>query len=1043
MERKYIAFISYRHTEPDMQAAKLLHRLLERYTVPARLRKNGRKRLGVVFRDQEELPVSSSLSDSICRALDNSEYLIVVCSPETPKSIWVRHEIEYFLAHHDRSRVITVLAAGTPDVSFPNLLTHIPAPDGGTPTAVEPLAANIAAPTARQRRHLLHKESLRIIAALLQCPYDELKQRERAWRRHRLLSGASAVLVLAAAALWGLHAWRTQVQALNLEAARTGQQALLSSAQAQLHKGDRPGALRSALQAYDLYAGIAGTGAAEAALADALYAYQDETLRPAFVIRQDSPVVDHALLPDREQIVSSGADGILRCYSVLDGTLCWQLPLGTAVSSPAESVYLPVAGTLLIWDNAGVWAIDPSIPKIAWSRRGADLLGRCIAADQQTIALLSSVQNSCMELQLLNAADGAIRSSCVFPLPEGFRPGGLTMAAMAVNADLSTACISMECLDLQGQTQRLFLAFDLRSRTSALLFSESSGVMQHIVAHPAISSTGHLAVIDYAPADNIVRIRLYDSAAHSLLFDGAPVRLGGLGVSDPETFFFANDDTALVSVGSTILTFSLESGSLLAQDVLPGSCAGMFSAGGSLYGCIVDTGLFVYIVNGSSTYGVIQQELSQPAASAKGTVIGGLCIAYVPQGDASAICVSLLSGDTPRDALSAVSASGISWHASLHRGQLALAGEQALYLLDPVSWEVVSRAECPAGVSSPVITSDGLHYISHGTKYNWADGTSSPLQLPDAAVIPDSAYASAVSLADQTVLTAAVVQQELTPRLTLWRDGIPMGLYDAPVRGVNQSVSLFTTTQRSDFDVSTLSFEEYLALFDTLFQVDREDYAYTGSLAVSPHGFVVFDILLTDSARKGFMIFQPDREAWLCADDPSRKSTASILACGSAAPIFASVDPDHTVRIYDASSGTMKSALSLPQDTSDVSRAIFAGEDRLLILAASGQLLILDVQSGALTVLPDVSLSGNHIGAALTPGGRQLVIWDADRSSDGLIVDLTTGQILARVPGLVWYHAPSDELLKWDSAQTQFVIYPRRTADLLVQEARRLLGDEP
>ena len=52
MDRKYVAFISYRHAELDSAVAKQMHTLIERYVVPKKLRKNGQKKLGIVFRDQ-------------------------------------------------------------------------------------------------------------------------------------------------------------------------------------------------------------------------------------------------------------------------------------------------------------------------------------------------------------------------------------------------------------------------------------------------------------------------------------------------------------------------------------------------------------------------------------------------------------------------------------------------------------------------------------------------------------------------------------------------------------------------------------------------------------------------------------------------------------------------------------------------------------------------------------------------------------------------------------------------------------------------------
>jgi len=87
MERNYTAFISYRHLPLDTAVAARLHRLIEHYRVPKDLRKGGQKHLGLVFRDRDELPLSSDLTQDIYDALDHSDYLIVICTPDTPQSL--------------------------------------------------------------------------------------------------------------------------------------------------------------------------------------------------------------------------------------------------------------------------------------------------------------------------------------------------------------------------------------------------------------------------------------------------------------------------------------------------------------------------------------------------------------------------------------------------------------------------------------------------------------------------------------------------------------------------------------------------------------------------------------------------------------------------------------------------------------------------------------------------------------------------------------------------------------------------------------------
>ena len=200
---KYDAFISYRHTPLDMETAKKVHTFLETYHVPGAVqKKTGKKKINRVFRDQEELPIGSDLNDNISEALKESEYLIVICSPDTPGSYWVNKEIDTFIELHDRSHVLAVLAAGEPDQSFPPQLL---VDDEGKP--VEPLAADVRGETQKERNVRFKTEMLRLAAPVLGCTYDDLKQRhrERIIRRNIAIASSIAVVIAAIGIAFGIY----------------------------------------------------------------------------------------------------------------------------------------------------------------------------------------------------------------------------------------------------------------------------------------------------------------------------------------------------------------------------------------------------------------------------------------------------------------------------------------------------------------------------------------------------------------------------------------------------------------------------------------------------------------------------------------------------------------------------------------------------------------------------------------------------------------------------------------------------------------------
>ena len=113
MDIHYNAFISYRHHPEDIRVATEIHRALEHYRIPKAVRKNQKGNLRL-FRDKDELPITSNLSDDIFRALQNSDFLIVICSTHTKESVWVQREIETFLKTHTYDKVLSVLVDGEP-----------------------------------------------------------------------------------------------------------------------------------------------------------------------------------------------------------------------------------------------------------------------------------------------------------------------------------------------------------------------------------------------------------------------------------------------------------------------------------------------------------------------------------------------------------------------------------------------------------------------------------------------------------------------------------------------------------------------------------------------------------------------------------------------------------------------------------------------------------------------------------------------------------------------------------------------------------------
>ena len=193
---KYTAFISYRHLTPDADIAKKLHSMIENYGIPGAIKKKtGIRKMGRVFRDQDELPLSSDLGEDIRRALEESDWLICVCSPRYPESRWCMEEVRYFLSLGRRDHILTILTEGEPEEAFPRELM-LQVVDGRT-VEKEPLAADVRADDLTGMFKKLKNEKFRILSPILGVDFDDLKQRARR-RRSRIIgsSAAAAMLIL-------------------------------------------------------------------------------------------------------------------------------------------------------------------------------------------------------------------------------------------------------------------------------------------------------------------------------------------------------------------------------------------------------------------------------------------------------------------------------------------------------------------------------------------------------------------------------------------------------------------------------------------------------------------------------------------------------------------------------------------------------------------------------------------------------------------------------------------------------------------------------
>ena len=301
---KYDAFISYRHCELDKFVAENLHKALETYELPKNLKEQlhieGRtfKRL---FRDQEELPLSSNLEDPILEALNSSKYLIVICSPRLKESLWCKKEIETFKKLRGTRNIFCVLIEGEPADSFPEevLFEEIEVEKNGKKKKekklVEPLAADVRGANNKEVLKRIHEEKLRLAAAMCNIDYDDLRQRHKLREQKRKTNIAMAISV--ASLLFLLYTSIMLIKINSQQNILKRHQALTLSEKAKdyIKKDNRYSAIKSSYEALTSFNGVKMpyTPEAEYALSESLGVYDSGSSYKAIRELKTQGIVKH------------------------------------------------------------------------------------------------------------------------------------------------------------------------------------------------------------------------------------------------------------------------------------------------------------------------------------------------------------------------------------------------------------------------------------------------------------------------------------------------------------------------------------------------------------------------------------------------------------------------------------------------------------------------------------------------------------------------------------------------------------------------------
>ena len=450
---RYDAFISYRHAPLDQYVAQTLQRRLEGFKVPRladrETKELGKKSIRRIFRDRDELPLAGNLSEPIMEALSSSEHLIVICSPRILESEWCKKEIETFIALRGLEHVFAVLVEGEPGEAFPEPLRavkkEVVSEDGSVTVQeipVEPLAADVRGATKAEVGKKIRQEMLRLVAPMIGCSYDDLRQRHKMRRLKRML--VSAAVIAGALFLFGafsayqafrikrqsdhIAAQSEEIMAQSEEILAQSKEIIAQSEEIQaqsqsLYAFQSRSLSETALQLYEtgdrrraLLVALGGipddldhpdrpiVAQSEAALAEILQVYANGSEhRPYALLEHDAQTVSMAVSPSGTCLATVDSMGQLYCWDIREGALLAKEQEAVNTSYEIAPVFLGDGRILYVGQN-GIVCADSENLDIQYMIPDLYVIAMAVSPDRSLFAV---AQNR-YEVGIYDAADGTL-----------------------------------------------------------------------------------------------------------------------------------------------------------------------------------------------------------------------------------------------------------------------------------------------------------------------------------------------------------------------------------------------------------------------------------------------------------------------------------------------------------------------------------------------------------------------------------------------------------------------------------------------------------
>lgn len=1005
MATSYIAFISYKHIERDAAIAKKVHSLIENYIIPRELRTKGKK-LGVVFRDEEELPISSDLSESIRSALDASRYLVVVCSPEAKASPWVSREIDYFLEKHDVKDVFVILANGEPADVFPYAITHVIDTDTSECVEIEPLALDVRAGTTRGSVEKLRKCVKKLYAAMIGCSYDSLVKREQVRRLKRIL--ISAVIAILVAASIGtvilrknreLSLTNAQLADANWGTLTRESQLLAVDAEKALVNGEHVDAIRGAIAALS----VGDTehpynASAERTLFSALNIFgneQEALLLNKLVISHKTTIDMMAFSADGSSLFVIDSYGNVNRYSTSTGESEWSAKLQEPQRYSRVSgsqIWIDSKANILVCCYKGdIAGIDAISGRILWNHPMSESMAYGVFFDEenQTIAYIEEIYTLSPDWSESSYAYNFVSVSSV----TGLKTHSIELPS-AVDPDR---------VYFPSDSKAISGAFAGENRFVGTLFRLENGICRsqlYIVDMQAETVT-YVDNETYAEESDRYRYlqTIYTGKNQVLVISsGAQLHLKCFDIASCQMLWetTAGDDDTYISIDAECFTINWKTEILIAagdfmcvvarEDGAVSASVGLFDSIVELYP--VQSGLFgFHLANGycavgwvndyglhdsngwgvnidvpdssliiASNNGLIQPRISGnmiEGFEALPVQAGGGCIAYLSEDRCSAIVTTVLPRVEQQPFVK------LKWNGdtvsylghyldtnpingNVLMGSVRISDHYGLLLIDVVNHEA-TVIDC----GSTAASADYIHLTSDGK------GIIAATKYGDIYYVETNGTVHVLAEDEKVTLSTARTSEGVVNFVT--------SKYQADSTRLEKNQSVISA--RCDGEFVTIWLDEHE---DAKITVPKSVRWFVSDRSTRKHMFNVGEnglIMLSHypstkaNALESFAVYSYSDQEWKMITDVAAGNEERLVAFGQTTSLFAVYDTDMAIRIYSWEKAKHLRTINTEIPANSVQQMEVILDDQYVYIATKdGQFTIYELSTG--TIIYRASLSG-------------------------------------------------------------------------------------